>query len=444
VNTIVDFKSVATRESEESLIEIKVSDDLHAYFSSKTGFLQKFKSQNKWIKARVKLIKYGTTTENDKSGAYLFLPDGPAVDVDATQLQWIRVEQDNSLRNRVCVNMTIVLHCVELYSSVTRANELSLPFFSIWNVVDLRKAYNYELAVHVESEIQNENSLFSDLNGFQYVKRKKHDKLHIQGNVYPMPSGAFIQDAKLRLSVLTAQPVGVASLEESCIQMFLDRRLDQDDNRGMEQPMNDNVVASSRFLIFFEKIQTPAAAANNDASAALTFPSIMSQILATDLLNPILKLILVNSKAGEAEGVVLESKKNFLNKNVPCDLHLVNMRSMQSAKKETLEAASNEVALILHRYVYDDCSNTQSATSSASIEPSNRIKAQCSSSTNKFTFQDMFTYLDASVLDGMQIKKAHLTLTLNENENDATIQKTDLIFQYNQPMQIEAFRVYFQ
>ena len=101
---------------------------------------------------------------------------------------------------------------------------------------------------------------YTDLNGFQYIKRHTHSKLTIQGNVYPMPTGAFIQDETvsssssssssnlMRVNLLSAQPLGAASLQTSSLQVFLDRRLDQDDNRGMEQAMNDNIVTSTKFL----------------------------------------------------------------------------------------------------------------------------------------------------------------------------------------------------
>lgn len=98
-------------------------------------------------------------------------------------------------------------------------------------MVDLRRSHNLELAMHISTDIKNEGYVHTDLNGFQYIKRKNYDKLKIQGNVYPMPSGAFIQDTNKRLNILTGQPLGVASLDPSSIQVFLDRRLDQDDNR---------------------------------------------------------------------------------------------------------------------------------------------------------------------------------------------------------------------
>lgn len=204
------------------------------------------------------------TSAREKSGAYLFLPDGPAVDVDSESLlQWVRVEHGGPLRSRVCVNMSLILHCVDFMPTLNQRKNLKFPLVHVWNVVDLRQTHNFELAMHLETSVRNEEKIFyTDLNGFQYIKRQSHDKLPLQGNVYPMPTGAFIQDASMRVNLLSAQPLGVASLQASTLHVFLDRRLDQDDNRGMEQAMNDNIVTSNKFIIFFEAINNGPSSVN--------------------------------------------------------------------------------------------------------------------------------------------------------------------------------------
>ena len=71
-----------------------------------------------------------------------------------------------------------------------------------------------EVALRLCSSVSNDDRVFyTDLNGLQLVRRKTMAKLPLQGNFYPMPTMALVQDAHTRLSVLAAQPQGVASLK---------------------------------------------------------------------------------------------------------------------------------------------------------------------------------------------------------------------------------------
>lgn len=176
----IQFEKVS--QNENQMIQLK-SGEHEAHFSSKTGFLKKIvTAANKEIKSTFKFVKYGTTQKREKSGAYLFLPDGHAIDVDFTQfMQWIRVEKNGNLRNRVCVHLTILLHCIEFYPTLDKLRNMETPILSVWNMVDLRQTHNFELAMHVTTDIVNNDEFYTDLNGFQYTKRKNYRKLTIQG-----------------------------------------------------------------------------------------------------------------------------------------------------------------------------------------------------------------------------------------------------------------------
>jgi alpha-mannosidase II len=289
----------------------------------------------------------------------------------------------------------------------------------VWNVVDLRSSHNFELAMRVHTDIQNNDILHSDLNGFQYMTRKRHDKLTLQGNVYPMSSGAYIQDSKLRFSVLSAQSLGVASLVNSQIQVFLDRHLDQDDNLGLSEAINDNLIVSSQFIMFFEAVR-----GRIESSASADFPSLLSSLLSNGLLYPIVKLVVTNGNFEMVNEMAFSSKK------YPCDLHLVNMRSMQTQREEPRR---NEVGLILHRMVYDDCSH-------AFIGLPRYIMKNCMNSL-EFKFQDFFEFL-GSAYKSMRVSNRLLTFR-KKRVSTSLIQKDDFVLKLIEPMQIEAFLVNF-
>ena len=65
------------------------------------------------------------------------------------------------------------------------------------------------------TSVDNEGSEFyTDLNGFQLIRRRTYSKLPLQANFYPMPTTAMIQDQDKRFTVLSAQPLGVAALKK--------------------------------------------------------------------------------------------------------------------------------------------------------------------------------------------------------------------------------------
>jgi len=63
---------------------------------------------------------------------------------------------------------------------------------------------------------------------------------------------ASIEDYNTRMTVLSEHAQGAASLEEGSIDIWLDRRLSQDDNRGLGQGVKDNVPTRTRLRLLLE------------------------------------------------------------------------------------------------------------------------------------------------------------------------------------------------
>ncbi|XP_042328566.1 alpha-mannosidase 2x isoform X2 [Sceloporus undulatus] len=223
---------------------------MRACFSGPSGALKSVAQpggEEEWRLTSQFLI-YGTRSTKDKSGAYLFLPDGEAKPYVPKDPPLIRVSE-GPFFSEVAVYYQHVQELVRLYN-VPGVDGLSLEISCL---VDIRDHVNKELALRFSTDIESQGTFFTDLNGFQIQPRQYLKKLPLQANFYPMPVMAYIQDMQTRLTLHTAQALGVSSLNNGQLEVILDRRLMQDDNRGLGQGLKDNKRTCNRFRLLLER-----------------------------------------------------------------------------------------------------------------------------------------------------------------------------------------------
>ena len=149
-----------------------------------------------------------------------------------------------------------------------------------------------------------------------------------------------------RLTLLTAQPLGVASLQSGELEIMLDRRPLHDDMRGLGQGVVDNVPTAESFVLLLEKWE-PEHSMRWDSD--LGYPSMLAHQLSWELLHPLSSMSLDSTKKSKI--ISLRSSYSGLNVDSwPCDVHLVNLRSLTATESY---AASDQAALILHRVGYE-------------------------------------------------------------------------------------------
>uniref|UniRef100_A0A673FYP0 Alpha-mannosidase n=1 Tax=Sinocyclocheilus rhinocerous TaxID=307959 RepID=A0A673FYP0_9TELE len=235
--------------------------------STATGLLEKMrlKEDDSEDLVKVEFVLYGTTSNKDKSGAYLFLPD-----------------------KEILLN-----ECV--YTP-----------------------QNYPVLIPKKTW-------------------KTMAKLPLQANFYPMTSMVYLQDSSGRLSLLTAQSLGAASLKSGQLEVIMDRRLNQDDNRGLGQGVLDNKITANSFRLLLEK---------RSSTAPYSYPSILSHMSYMYLNHPLISMA-VNQRSDNPS----LTPYSPLSASFPCDMHLVNLRAIQS--KEEGGGPSEQAALILHRKGFD-------------------------------------------------------------------------------------------
>uniref|UniRef100_A0AAQ5XI56 Alpha-mannosidase n=1 Tax=Amphiprion ocellaris TaxID=80972 RepID=A0AAQ5XI56_AMPOC len=267
---------------------------------------------------QVQFLWYGTRTgtNQEKSGAYLFLPgeDGPQV-----KSPLVRVSR-GPIFSDITSCFQHFTHTVRLFHLDGHAGKS----LEISNMVDIRSEVNRELVMRFVSDVANGNRFYSDLNGFQMQQRRTLLKLPLQANFYPMTSAAFLQDSGSRLTLLSAQSQAVASLRPGELEVVLDRRLQQDDNRGLGQGITDNKLTASLYHLLLEDRR---GGAQEVGGATVEHLSLLAHLTSLSLSHPPITMVAPSDSQ-------LPKLRPFLplRLSLPCDIHLLNLRTLEDTQ----------------------------------------------------------------------------------------------------------------
>uniref|UniRef100_A0A673LJJ2 Alpha-mannosidase n=1 Tax=Sinocyclocheilus rhinocerous TaxID=307959 RepID=A0A673LJJ2_9TELE len=370
--------------------------------STATGLLEKMrlKEDDSEFLVKVEFVWYGTTSNKDKSGAYLFLPDKEATIYSPSQPPVVRVTK-GPLFSEVTTTFTQITHTLRLYN----IHGVEGQSVELCNTVDIRGEINREIAMRITSDLNSKDRFFTDLNGYQVQPRKTMAKLPLQANFYPMTSMVYLQDSSARLSLLTAQSLGAASLKSGQLEVIMDRRLNQDDNRGLGQGVLDNKITANSFRLLLEK-RSSAEEAQSEETAPNSYPSILSHMSYMYLNHPLISMAV--SQRSDAPSLIPYIP---LSASFPCDMHLVNLRAIQS--KVCLSSA-----LILHRKGFD-CGFSNRNTG-----------LLCSTTHGKILLEKLLTDLKVKSITPVSLSLMHT------HNSDADPQEISL-----KPMEIRTYRL---
>lgn len=286
------------------------------------------------------------------SGAYLFKPDGeaqPIVEKGSHLVisQGILVQEAYSVPKSKW-DSSPVSHSTRVYSAENTVQEFIIE--KEYHVELLGNEFNNkELIMRFKTNIDNHRIFYSDLNGFQMSRRETYDKIPLQGNYYPMPSLAFLQDSSgNRFSVHSKQSLGAASLKNGWLEIMLDRRLVHDDGRGLGQGVMDNRPMNVIFHIIKEK--NISALPDSHISMILQ-PSILSHRVGAHLNYPMHAFISKKPQPLEKASKIEGKTFSPLATSLPCDLHIVGLKVPQPLKFGQL--SESRFAIIMQRRGWD-------------------------------------------------------------------------------------------
>ncbi|XP_068168984.1 alpha-mannosidase 2x isoform X2 [Antennarius striatus] len=422
---------VRSQQSDSQTFYIS-SQSLILGFSGTTGLLEsiKRKDDHEEVKVQMQFMVYGTRPSKDKSGAYLFLPDGTAKPYNQKEPAVVRVVE-GPLFSEVVAHYQHFQQTIRIHN-VPGVDGLSVD---ISTMVDIRDQTNKELAMRLVTNIQSGDVFYTDLNGFQMQPRQHYLKLPLQANFYPMPSQAYIQDSHHRLTLHTAQSLGVSSLESGQLEVIMDRRLMQDDNRGLGQGLKDNKKTINHFRLLLERRSTgnkydgifaklssffhsllskilSGGVQEMMDSTTNSFPSILSHMTSAFLNQEVLALPVLPKRRGVPPLQTFAPLKSIM----PCDFRLVNLRSIQS--QEDPLSPSPYTALLLHRLALD-----------CGLEAQN-LAFNCTTTQGQLSISGLFKNLDLQLLQPMSLTLMHSRTPL---ANDSMISLD--------PMEISAFKL---
>ncbi|KAH8326463.1 hypothetical protein KR067_008261 [Drosophila pandora] len=347
-------------------------------FDEKSGFLKSITRKNqkkellKPLQCNIKFAAYRSAQFH--SGAYLFKTDPEQSEAEKEVL-----EDDADMRiiitsGPIASDVTVIYgqflaHTVRIFNTRTHLDSA----IYLENDIDFEpppKNRETELFMRLVTNIDNiaqaplprdplkepvepgpipELPIFySDQNGFQYHERIKVPAIGIEGNYFPITSGAFIQDTRLRLTLLTTHAQGAASYEPGQLEVMLDRRTLYDDYRGMGEGVVDSRLTRHKFWLLVEDIPGGQHVVQPPSYKVL---SQQAQHLANTLRYPP-NIYFVNSLEQPDLSVALLPLVKLLPKGaLPCDVHLTTLRTLSDPELQLFPSAS--ALLVLHRQGFD-------------------------------------------------------------------------------------------
>lgn len=307
---------------------------------TKEGFMKSIKisSDEDHIPIRLQFLKYQTRRSGEYSGAYLFLPQSVATNFYNTTMPIILITE-GVLESSISSGWPFGVH-----ETILRDGD----YPEIRNHIDISDMDDTELVMRFQTNIQNDNTFFTDLNGLQMIRRKYLEKLPLQANYYPIPTAIYIENNLLRLTVVSAQPLGGSSLSLGQIEIMQDRRLTHDDDRGLGHGVLDNKPVLHIFRVILEPVSGCQKLSTEHPMGALTVSAYQAS---KALLYPLNKFIF-------SQNEWIGTMKSFGENRFPLeeDIELVTIRLLQPPyssapflAKERMVQLQSQIGLTLHR-----------------------------------------------------------------------------------------------
>ena len=361
------------------------NDLMHIDIDRSSGFIDQIFCKHTNTKQKVEMSFLAYNSEPGDSGAYLFKPvvnNG----IDSLITSSLGKPKYNLYKGEISstlvVNYTAIAYTITLYNSRSQPLNAGIELKLMVNLEDNAAFNNKELVLRFKTQINNrvvkENrhyrTFYVDSNGFQMVQRFFVEEIGVEGNYYPMTTAIFIEDINSRFTLLSSSAHGVTSPEDGAIEVMLDRRILEDDKRGLSQGITDNLPVELSFWLLFEYYK-PSLNLTTDLIAALS-PLADALLLQLNYPSIITYSYKSENEIETKDDTIYYSNRILIKPNIFCDYFLLNFRTLP--EHNHFLRPSNSSLLLLHNralskhnwqspYLMDQCDNNNNNNNSTGL-----------------------------------------------------------------------------
>ncbi|KAL6067304.1 carbohydrate binding [Balamuthia mandrillaris] len=199
----------------------------------------------------------GDQVSGQPSGAYIFRPQGPLPQgLTNGNIPSLSVLGNGSLCQEVMMNWTAwAYQKVRVYNNA--------PFVEIeYNVgpIDVSFPVGKEVFTKFQTNMTTNQTWYTDSEGQEMQQRRYNYRptwtLNVNepvaGNYFPLNTAAYIQNTTndIRFAVTSDRSQGVSSLADGELEVMLHRRLMVDDNRGVNEALNEDTAIRAIHRLF--------------------------------------------------------------------------------------------------------------------------------------------------------------------------------------------------
>ena len=130
-----------------------------------------------------------------------------------------------------------------------------------WVVGPLPADHGREVILRYETSLSTQEKFYTDSNGREMIQRRlKKQEEQVAGNYYPVTTRIVLLDENsgMQLTVLTDRSQGGSSLAEGQMELMVHRRTLTDDNRGVDEPLQDDLVVKGKHWLYFSRFDSMA------------------------------------------------------------------------------------------------------------------------------------------------------------------------------------------